>query len=238
MASYSSVPTQAPSYGNDDLAAASVTIQVSDSLEGRIGQNPTAGSSGSYGGAGQTSRVNEDTLDEPVSVTIMRDLKNIWEKMKLVIVPHKANANILRDWDLWGPLLLCLVLSIRLSLTAPKEQSATVFTGIFVIIWCGAGVVTLNSKLLGGKLSFFQSVCVLGYCIFPLVAGSIASLFLPYFLIRAILTGLAFVWSCYASVGFLGDLNLSNRRALALYPMILFYFIIAWLILISKSIVG
>jgi hypothetical protein len=40
----------------------------------------------------------------------------------------------------------------RLSMTAPSDQSTTVFTGVFVVIWCGAGMVTVNSKLLGGKM--------------------------------------------------------------------------------------
>ena len=39
---------------------------------------------------------------------------------------------------------------------------------MFVVVWLGALVVTLNTKLLGGHISFFQSVCVLGYCLLPL----------------------------------------------------------------------
>merc|ERR550534_203879 len=37
------------------------------------------------------------------------------------------------------------------------------FAEVFVIVWLGALVVTLNTKFLGGNISFFQSVCVLGY---------------------------------------------------------------------------
>lgn len=54
--------------------------------------------------------------------------------------------------DLWGPLLLCLLLASLLGLKAPNDQAPLVFAGVFVIIWCGAGVVTVNGKLLGGKL--------------------------------------------------------------------------------------
>ena len=36
------------------------------------------------------------------------------------------------------------------------------FAEVFVIVWLGSLVVTLNTKLLGGHISFFQSVCVLG----------------------------------------------------------------------------
>lgn len=81
----------------------------------------------------------------------MRDLRQVGYKMAHVLVP-RGKSNLLRDWDLWGPLLLCLSLAVMLSITAPTDQAAVVFTGVFVIIWCGAGVVTLNASLLGGKL--------------------------------------------------------------------------------------
>jgi hypothetical protein len=48
--------------------------------------------------------------------------------------------------------MLCLSLAILLSLSAPAEQSAAIFTGIFVIVWCGSAVVTVNAQLLGGQL--------------------------------------------------------------------------------------
>lgn len=54
--------------------------------------------------------------------------------------------------DLWGPLLVCLALSIMLSLKAPGDQSALVFAAVFVVVWCGAALVTLNAQLLGGKM--------------------------------------------------------------------------------------
>ena len=116
------------------------------------------------------------TLDEPVATTIMRDLKRVATKLRYVLVPSDAQSDTLtelRNWDLWGPLLLCLALSIMLSLRAQEGQTSLVFASVFVIVWAGSGVVTLNAALLGGNISFFQSVCVLGYCIFPLVLASV-----------------------------------------------------------------
>merc|ERR1711871_901424 len=54
------------------------------------------------------------TLDEPVSVTIMRDVTMVGNKMMCVLNPRKANIQTLKDWDLWGPLLLCLMLAALL----------------------------------------------------------------------------------------------------------------------------
>ncbi|KAI9018791.1 Yip1 domain-containing protein [Phycomyces nitens] len=176
----------------------------------------------------------EDTLDEPVSVTILRDLKQVAGKLKQVLHP-KGDRNVLRDWDLWGPLILCLALAITLSGKAPHDQAVPIFTGVFTIVWIGAAVVTLNAKLLGGAVSFFQSVCVIGYCLFPLVLASVISIFVKLVWVRIPMALVTFAWSTYASVGFLSEsqVHLNNRRALAVYPLCLFYFSISWLVLTS-----
>ena len=95
------------------------------------------------------------TLNEPVSVTIMRDLRRVGKKLATVLLPMQAEAETLRelrDWDLWGPLLLCLALSIITSWRAPAGQQSLVFASVFVLVWVGAAVVTLNGQLLGGKM--------------------------------------------------------------------------------------
>ena len=43
------------------------------------------------------------------------------------------------------------------------------FTQFFVLFWVGSAVITINSKLLGGNISFFQSVCDSWYSFFFLV---------------------------------------------------------------------
>lgn len=39
-----------------------------------------------------------------------------------------------------------------LSTNGPAAQSVPIFTGVFVIVWVGAAIVTLNAKLLGGSV--------------------------------------------------------------------------------------
>merc|ERR1712185_879902 len=67
-----------------------------------------------------------------------------------VLNPRKANIQTLKNWDLWGPLILCLMLATLLSWFAPYEQKSLVFASVFVIVWLGAAVVTVNALLLGG----------------------------------------------------------------------------------------
>lgn len=178
---------------------------------------------------------DDDDFDEPVRETIMRDLRDVGHKFKHVVFPLKEGSNLLlRDWDLWGPLLLCMVVGAILH----EGQGGPHFTQFFVLFWMGSAVVTLNNKLLGGTISFFQSVCVLGYCIAPLVGAllfcrivliSTQGAFL--FALRFVVTLVAFGWSSRAAMCFIGDTAPSDRRFLAVYPMVLFYFIISWLVI-------
>jgi hypothetical protein len=58
----------------------------------------------------------------------------------------------LRDWDLWGPLIFCLLLSLLLSFNARPEQRDAVFSGVFAMVWLGEAIVTLQIRLLGGSM--------------------------------------------------------------------------------------
>jgi hypothetical protein len=71
-----------------------------------------------------------DSLTEPVWDTIKRDLVMIGTKLTYVMFPRKViaeRAAALRDWDLWGPLFLCLLLAFTLSFTADTDDSSVVF---------------------------------------------------------------------------------------------------------------
>ncbi len=71
--------------------------------------------------------------------------------------------------------------------TAPgmhqKQEEGTtpdlVWSGVlqFVFGTCAAGavVLTVNVVLLGGNIGFFQSMCLLGYCLFPMDVAAIVT---------------------------------------------------------------
>lgn len=188
-----------------------------------------------------SSRRDEElsTLDEPVKETVLRDLRAVGNKFVHVLYPKRSSA-LLRDWDLWGPLLLCVTLALLLQggAAGAQEQGGPQFAEVFVIVWVGSFVITLNSKLLGGTISFFQSLCVLGYCIMPLtVALVVCRLVLVLsdstvsFVVRLLVVSASFGWSTFASTAFLADSQPPNRKALVVYPVFLFYFVIGWIIL-------
>lgn len=120
-----------------------------------------------------------------------------------------------------------------LSLGAAAGQASMVFSGVFVLMWAGAAIVTLNAQLLGGSVSFFQSVCVLGYCLFPLVIAAVLSAFISDGRFRAVLVATGWVWATRASVLFMGSLVPTDKRALAVYPVGLFYLVWAWMVYVE-----
>jgi len=199
------------------------------------------------------------TLNEPIRETIMRDVRSVGAKLRVVMLPldrtqgglgysglsldettmgeHQQEViRRLRDWDLWGPLLICLTLSIILSLKATPSDAANVFAAVFVVIWIGAAIVTLNAQLLGGTISFFQSVCVLGYCVFPMTVSAIIIEFLSWTWFNTMFLNLlwlliGFIWATRASVVFIGQFIVQEKRALAVYPVFFFYVFLGWMIL-------
>jgi len=166
--------------------------------------------------------------------------KQVGKKLSIVLLPKEDNEGILKElkeWDLWGPLLVCLSLSIMLSATAPEDQKALVFAGVFVLVWIGAAVVTLNAQLLGGTISFFQSVCILGYCVFPLDVACFACLLSKSIfsspLVNLVIVSVGFMWSTRASVVFMSLVVGPERKLLCVYPVFFFYTFISWLVVIS-----
>ncbi|ELU08910.1 hypothetical protein CAPTEDRAFT_178326 [Capitella teleta] len=188
---------------------------------------------------------NEDdqqfnTLDEPVKDTIMRDARAVGKKFLHVLYP-KESRSLLREWDLWGPLVLCVFLAMMLQGSTETandlNDGGPQFAEVFVIYWVGAAIVTMNTKLLGGSISFFQSICVLGYCVLPLAIALIVCRIIlvseqnsVLFAIRCVVTLIAFGWSTFASTAFLAESQPPRRKGLAVYPIFLFYFIISWLV--------
>jgi hypothetical protein len=73
-----------------------------------------------------------------------------------------------------------------------------VFTTVFVIIWIGSLIITVNTKLLGGTLSLLQCICLLGYCIFPIVvAAFLLRILLPFLpgVMKFLIIKLTLIWA-------------------------------------------
>ncbi|CAN7119658.1 unnamed protein product [Brassica rapa subsp. narinosa] len=103
-----------------------------------------------------------NTLTEPVWDTVKRDVWRILvNNLKLVLLLKRIKI-----------LSLFIAFSSVLILSLCSFQSE-VFAVAFALLAAGAVILTLNVLLLGGHIIFFQSLSLLGYCLFPLDVGAV-----------------------------------------------------------------
>ena len=118
---------------------------------------------------------------------------------------------------------------------------------MFVIVWLGGAIIAINGQLLGGTISFFQSICLLGYCLFPLNVAALMNVILNpivHISVKIIYVAIAFFWSTYckcfcslrnlveASINFIREMVPEDRKELAMYPVCLFYLFLSWFIIL------
>ncbi|KAF3452798.1 hypothetical protein FNV43_RR03231 [Rhamnella rubrinervis] len=174
-----------------------------------------------------------NTLTEPVWDTVKRDLSRIVSNLKLVVFPNPYREDpgkALRDWDLWGPFFFIVFLGLILSWSASVKKSE-VFAVAFALLAAGAVILTLNVLLLGGHIIFFQSLSLLGYCLFPLDVGALICMLKDNVLVKVIVVSVTLAWSSWAAYPFMSSAVNPRRKALALYPVFLMYVSVGFLII-------
>ena len=90
-----------------------------------------------------------------------------------------------------------------------------------------------NSCLLfqGGHIIFFQSLSLLGYCLFPLDVGALICLLQDSVILTLIVVCVTLAWSSWAAYPFMSTAVNPRRKALALYPVFLMYVSVGFLII-------
>ncbi|KAK9153109.1 hypothetical protein Sjap_000589 [Stephania japonica] len=174
-----------------------------------------------------------NTLTEPVWDTVKRDLARIVTNLKLVVFPNPFREDpglALRDWDLWGPFFFIVFLGLTLSWSASVKKSE-VFAVAFALLAAGAIILTLNVLLLGGHIIFFQSLSLLGYCLFPLDIGALICMLKDNLIVKVVVVCVTLAWSSWAAYPFMSAAVNPRRKALALYPVFLMYISVGFLII-------
>ncbi|KAI3772062.1 hypothetical protein L6452_03236 [Arctium lappa] len=174
-----------------------------------------------------------NTLTEPVWDTVKRDLLRIVSNLKIVVFPNPNREDpgkAMRDWDLWGPFFFIVFLGLTLSWSASVKKSQ-VFAVAFALLAAGAIILTLNVLLLGGHIIFFQSLSLLGYCLFPLDMGALICMMKENVIMKMVVVCVTLGWSCWAAYPFMSSAVNPRRKALALYPVLLMYLSVAFLII-------
>ncbi|KAF8084804.1 hypothetical protein N665_0699s0019 [Sinapis alba] len=191
------------------------------------------GSSSSEGGKTMGFGSPPNTLTEPVWDTVKRDLSRIVSNLKLVVFPNPNREDpgkALRDWDLWGPFFFIVFLGLTLSWSASVKKSE-VFAVAFALLAAGAVILTLNVLLLGGHIIFFQSLSLLGYCLFPLDVGAVICMLKDNVILKMVVVCVTLAWSSWAAYPFMSAAVNPRRKALALYPVFLMYVSVGFLII-------
>ncbi|KAM3301255.1 hypothetical protein P3S67_015756 [Capsicum chacoense] len=174
-----------------------------------------------------------NTLTEPVWDTVKRDLSRIISNLKLVVFPNPYREDpgkAVRDWDLWGPFFFIVFLGLTLSWSASVKKSE-VFAVAFALLAAGAVILTLNVLLLGGHIIFFQSLSLLGYCLFPVDVGAFICMLKDNVVLKVVVVCVALAWSSWAAYPLMSTAVNPRRKALALYPVVLMYVSVGFLII-------
>ncbi|XP_010093841.2 protein YIPF6 homolog, partial [Morus notabilis] len=219
------LPPPSSTTSNQKPPSVSVPIPVAPPLSSSGDGRPSIASAG-FGSL-------PNTLTEPVWDTVKRDLSRIVSNLKLVVFPNPFREDpgkALRDWDLWGPFFFIVFLGLTLSWSASVKKSE-VFAVAFALLAAGAVILTLNVLLLGGHIIFFQSLSLLGYCLFPLDIGALICMLKDNVIVKLVVVCVALAWSSWAAYPFMSSAVNPRRKALALYPVFLMYVSVGFLII-------
>lgn len=157
---------------------------------------------------------------------------------------HKIMHHFVWGTGIYGVHLLCVwFLPSLLIVNLNFIPDSTTFVAVIVSVFLGAIIVTFNIKILGGKISYFQAVSILGYCICPIFLALIAIQLLKFLQftnrwIKVIMLLVATVWSIFgnymldvAARSFIGVNLPQHKKFVGLYPIFLYYAFIAILMI-------
>jgi hypothetical protein len=77
----------------------------------------------------------------------------IGQKIKTTLSGEGDYNKLQKEWDLWGPLVISLV-TAGLAALGTKGRSEEAFTSVFVGLWMGPLMITINSRLLGSNVYY------------------------------------------------------------------------------------
>ena len=172
------------------------------------------------------------TLEESILLSLVRDIRQILRRVRMVIIPF-GETKKLKNWDLWGPLVLCISLSWTLSKGTFGQAANDIFGIVFCLVWIGSVVISLNAQLFGGNLSIFHCICTLGYSLFPMNIIAFSCITFQSYLklpIQISLVSFAYIWSCKSASIYMSSLVPEQVKLLALYPVYLYFIFIAFFI--------
>jgi len=185
--------------------------------DGKLGVAPA-------GGEGFDNIENEPPLLEELGV----NFNHIRLKTLAVLNPLKhADASVINDNDLSGPLVFCLLFGAALLLHGKVHFGFIYGIGV---LGCVGMYLLLNLMSTGG-ITLTCTVSVLGYCLLPMGLLSLLSAVLSFKGVIGLSISIAAVFWCSLSASklFVTALSMDSQRWLVAYPCTLMYGVFALL---------
>lgn len=85
----------------------------------------------------------------------------IYDKISVTVRGEGDYEKIKQQWDLWGPLIISLI-TASLGAFGTSGSSDEAFTNLFIGMWLGPLIITVNANLLGGSVylkSYLDQLC-------------------------------------------------------------------------------
>jgi len=210
------------------------------SLEGQMGAGSSAHGMG-YGGniqpaGGWLSAFGTGGFEgePPLLEELGINFSHIRYKSMVVLNPlQKADAHIMDDADLAGPLLFCFCFGTFL-LFSGKPQFGYIYG---VALLGSASIYTLLNLMSEKGIDVYRVVSVLGYCLLPMVGvGALSILMKLDDSLGYLLSMVSVIWCTYAASGiFVAVLHMTDQRLLVAYPVGLLYGCFALLTVFSNG---
>jgi len=192
---------------------------------GQGGYDTTAGYAFS---AGPSSAAAFGSFDDepPLLEELGIDLGGIWKRTRGVLA-FRMGAPEMQDLDVGGPLLFSTILGISHLLWHGKVHFGIILGWSVlaaIALWFVAKNIAGDSPDVGA-CDLYSCYCVLGYCLLPMVAFSIFSIFIPRGLLGVGAGTLTVIWCTALAAKLLVRRSpvLLQHRTLVAYPCFLTY---------------
>ncbi|XP_004343493.1 Yip1 domain-containing protein [Capsaspora owczarzaki ATCC 30864] len=165
----------------------------------------------------------QDANDRPLLEELDIDIKDIFYKIRCVLLPFPFlgfQRSVVRDNpDFWGPLFVVLIYAL-VSLYGQFKVVSWILT-----IWSvGSLLIFVLARVLGGDVSYSQTIGVIGYSLIPLiVTGAVLPAFRRFPELSILFKILGVLWAAYSAGSLLVSDEMQSKKTLLLYPVLLLY---------------
>ncbi|KAL6080531.1 Protein yipf4 [Balamuthia mandrillaris] len=180
-------------------------------------------------GFGWLFEVEEDGEEEEEQLSLIEELDidpyEILYKLRCVLFPLKFNRSILLSSpDFWGPMAVVLGYSLMILWGQFAVVSWVLTMWIF-----GSFLIFFLARVLGGDVSYAQTLGVIGYSLLPLLLTVVLLVLTSWvfgpegFVLFVLIKMLGTVWSSFSASSLLTTDSLSKKQLMLAYPVFLLY---------------